>query len=64
MISATLALDISVALENLKKFDAALAKLASISNIFTRGLAGQPPFPCSPVRPNGCFSGCPPKANS
>ena len=25
---------------------------------------GQPPFPRRPVRPNGCFSGCPPKANS
>ena len=27
-------------------------------------LRNQPPFPRRPVRPNGCFSGCPPKANS
>jgi hypothetical protein len=26
--------------------------------------SGQPPFPRPPVRPNGCFRGLPPKANS
>jgi arylsulfatase A len=27
-------------------------------------LKQQPPFPCPPVRPNGCFRGLPSKANS
>ncbi len=30
----------------------------------TGGLPNQPPFPRPPVRPNGCFRGLPPKANS
>jgi hypothetical protein len=31
---------------------------------FFAGLGHQPPFPRPPDRPNGCFRGLPPKANS
>ena len=38
--------------------------VVDVSKHFTRILAIQPPFPRPPVRPNGCFRGLPPKANS
>ena len=46
------------------QFQTVLRKTQALALGSVRATVIQPPFPRRPVRPNGYFSGCPPKANS